>query len=286
MKTVHKCLMIAILLNAGLSHSQAGNNSIKNNRNKEVDMSVTQKNKEVVRKLYEESLNAKRLDLLSELVSGDYTGIRGAKGAAAFREPIEALIKAFPDIQWKIADLIGEADKVVVRWTWQGTHTGQFNQFAATGKTISNDGMAIYELKNGKIINTQVQTDRLGFLQGLEVLPADLGVQATKKDAVNFIDKFLVPAAAKTEFYERMRINRDFIKKLPGFIEDVAYEYTDANGDLVCVTVAQWGSREAIDKAKEAVQAEYKRQGFDMPAMIKRLNIVMERGIYRELRGH
>ena len=100
---------------------------------------------------------------------------------------------------------------------------------------------------------------------------------------MNFIDKFLVPPAAKEEFLERMSINRKFLRQLPGFIEDAAYEYTDGNGNLVCVTIARWKNKEAVAKAKEAVQAEYKREGFDMAGMMKRLGIVIDRGIYIEL---
>ena len=43
-----------------------------------------------------------------------------------------------------------------------------------------------------------------------------------------------------------------------------------------------WESADAVKKAKEAVQAEYKRQGFNPSEMVERLNITMERGIYKE----
>ena len=103
-----------------------------------------------------------------------------------------------------------------------------------------------------------------------------------QKDQVNFIDKFFVPAAAIKEFKERVTINRVFIKKLPGFIEDAAYEYTDKDGNLIFITVALWQNSEALNKAKEAVQAEYKKEGFDAQAMFKRLGITADRGIYTQ----
>jgi predicted ester cyclase/heme-degrading monooxygenase HmoA len=246
-------------------------------------MSTIQRNKEVISKLYEQVLNKRNMGLLPGIVTEDYTGVQGKKGPAAFEEPIAALIRAFPDAHWKVEELIGEGDKVIVRQQLQGTHTGQFQHIAATGKRVTNNGIAIYELKDGKITSGQVQTDRLGFLQELGVLPVDLTSLSPKKehkDKISFIDKFFIPAAAKAEFYERMHINRSLIKKLPGFIEDAAYEYTDNDGNLICVTVAQWENKEALNKAKEVVQAEYKKQGFDMPAMLKRLNIVVDRGIY------
>lgn len=277
--------LAAMLLVPGRSDGQVKNHINTNTKNKEVVMAI--QNKEVVRKLYEESLNKRNLELLHDFVSDEYVGPGGARGVSAFEEPVTAVIKGFPDIQWQIEALIADGDQVVVKWKIHGTHTGRFQQLSPTGKTVSNDGIGIYTLKDGKVVRTQVHTDRLSFLQQLNVLPTDLTLlskkNTTKKDQVSFIDKFFVPAAARTAFLERMRINRDFIATLPGFIEDAAYVHTNDHGDLICVTVALWENEEALAKAKEAVQAEYKKQGFDMAEMVKRLNVVVDRGVYTEL---
>ena len=275
------CLVAAFLLTSVLCAAQGETNH--NQKTKiQNGMSSIQNNKEVVRKIYEESLNKRNIGLLQQLISETYTGVDGSKGAAGFQGPVMGVIKAFPDAQWHIEELIGEGDRVVIRWRISGTHQGPFQNIPATGNPVSVTGMGIYELKDGKVTATQIQTDRFSFLQQLDVLPADIAVlqRRQSKDRVSFIDKFLVPAAARQEFYERMNINRSFIKNLPGFIEDAAYEYTDAHGNLICVTVALWESSEALAKAKEAVQAEYRKQGFDAAEMLRRLNIVVDRGIY------
>lgn len=275
------CLMAVLLLTTVLCAAQT-----KTNHNQKIKttntMSSIQNNKEVIRKIYEESLNRRNIALLQELIADTYTGVDGTKGPDGFKGPVMGVIKAFPDAQWHIEELLGEGDRVVVRWRIEGTHQQPFQNIPATGNKVSVTGMGIYELKDGKVTATQVQTDRFTFLQQLNVLPADIAVLQRKqsKDCVSFIDKFLIPAAAKQEFYERMNINRNFIKNLPGFIEDAGYEYTDAQGNLICVTVALWENHEALAKAKEAVQAEYKKQGFDAAEMLKRLNIVADRGIY------
>ena len=222
-------------------------------------MSSIQSNKEVIRKLYEQALNGRNMALLPELISEEFVGIRGVKGAAGFEIPILALRQALPDVHWSLEELVGEGDKVMVRWQVQGTHTGPFQHVAATGKTVGNDGMAVYTLKEGKVIETQVLTDRLGFLQALEVLPLDLsklpnptthperqsplpgGSERVHPNGVHFIDKFFVPEKAKQEFTERMNINRNFIKTLPGFIEDTVYEQRDEQGNLHMLTIAVWG---------------------------------------------
>ncbi len=98
-----------------------------------------------------------------------------------------------------------------------------------------------------------------------------------------FIDQFIVPATAEQEFKERMKVNRDFIKKLEGFTEDRAFERYDEQGNLICITTAIWQNEDVLQKAKEAVQQLYQQQGFDMKAMLQRLNVSMERNTYREI---
>jgi hypothetical protein len=95
------------------------------------------------------------------------------------------------------------------------------------------------------------------------------------------IDRFIVPEKSKQAFYERMKISRDFIIQLPGFIEDAIYERTDEEGNLICITMAVWANEDAFKKARETVQAEYQKQNFNLPEMLKRLNIVIDRGIYK-----
>ena len=248
-------------------------------------MSEEQENKNVILKLYEQALNKRNMELLRGLISEEYTGINSKKGAAAFKEPVEALVNAFPDVQWKIKNLIGEGDKVVIRWNLQGTHSGPFQHITATGKKVSNDGIGFYELKDGKIIRSQIHTDRLGFLQELGAIPLDIASPANsgnQQDHIRFIDKFLVPKSARQEFLQRVAFNRNFIKTLPGFIEDAAYERTDEHGNLIFITIALWQNEQVLKDAKEAVQAEYQKQGFNPAEFFEKENITMERGTYTE----
>jgi predicted ester cyclase len=274
-------LLSGILMIPGQSAAQATGKIIENTKSNK-DMPIIQQNKEVIRTLYEQSLNRRDMGLLQHLISEDYTGPDGKRGVPGFTEPVEAVIRAFPDVQWKIEELIAEGDKVVIRWTLTGTHNGRFQDIAATGKTVTGNAMAVYELKEGKVISTRVLTDRLGFLQQLDVLPALIVPPKGTKDQVRFIDKFFVPLNAKQEFLERVGINRNLIKKLAGFVDDAAYERTDGQGNLVYITMAIWENNDALMKAKEAVQEAYKKEGFIPAEMFERLHITMDRGIYKE----
>ncbi|NLU92459.1 ester cyclase [Chitinophaga sp. Ak27] len=269
-------LLSACLLFTGISNAQTIR---KKHFTKQVNTTIMEANKQVIKELYEKALNQQQTQLLPSYISDDYTGVRGGTGAAGFQTPIAILRAAFPDIHYQLEDLLAEGDKVMVRWKWTGTHTGTYLHLAPTGKVVTNDGMAIYQLRNGKVSHAEILTDRLGFLQALQVLPPVLP-SPPHPQQVAFIDKFLVPAAAIAAFRERTGINRRMIKTLPGFISDAAYEYTDDKGNLICVTVAQWESREALAQAKTSVQASYQASGFNMAAFLQETGIVADRGVY------
>lgn len=129
-------------------------------------------NKEVIRSLYEDTINTGRLEALSRIVSDDYTDGNGGRGVAAFRENVAELRKGFPDIHFTIEDLIAEGDRVVIRWKWEATHDGPFRGIAPTHKRLNNTGIAIYQIRDGKVVRNWLESDRLGALQQLGVVPA------------------------------------------------------------------------------------------------------------------
>ncbi|MDJ1481989.1 ester cyclase [Cytophagaceae bacterium YF14B1] len=284
------CLLGTTLLTGISTEAQSlSKKSIKHTKNKEVSMTTSAANKEVIQSLYEQGLNQQNRQLLTSLVSNEYIATSGKRGIDGFEESIVALLKAFPDAKWKIIDLISEDDKVVVRQSVHGTQTAQFQNIKPTRKTIETNAIAIYQLKDGKIISSQILTDRLEFLQQLGVLPVELStvsVKAKNEQQVTFIDKFFVPKAAKEEFHQRVTINRNFIKTLPGFVKDIVYEHTDENGNLTCITMATWESQQALEHAKQTVQAEYTKEGFNPSEMLTRLGITMDRSIYQEVESN
>ncbi|MEO6302862.1 MAG: ester cyclase [Bacteroidia bacterium] len=142
----------------------------------------TIKNKDTIRGLYENILNNRKIELLNDLISSDYIGIRGEKGANAFTETVNAVIAAFPDVKWTIEDIIAEGDKVMVRWSWVGTNTSPFRGIPATNQKTVDSAIAIYRFSEDKIEQAWIQGDRLGMLMQLGVVPKDvLSFSQTKK---------------------------------------------------------------------------------------------------------
>lgn len=98
-----------------------------------------------------------------------------------------------------------------------------------------------------------------------------------------FIDKFIIPESSFEEFSERMNYNRQFIKKISGFVQDKVYKSVDDAGNILIITIAEWEDELSLKKAKELVQNEYSRINFNPSAFMSELNVKMERGTYQEI---
>jgi predicted ester cyclase len=131
-------------------------------------------NKEIIRNLYENILNNRKIELLNDIISPDYEGIGGVKGVAGFSGTVMSVIAGFPDIKWTIEDIISEGDKVVVRWHWNGTNTAPFRGIPPSNKIVVDNANVIYQLKDGKIINAWIQGDRLGVLTQIGLISESL----------------------------------------------------------------------------------------------------------------
>lgn len=126
--------------------------------------------KAVIRRVYE-AINDGRLDDIDPLIASDFPGVAGRTGPAAFRQNVEALRTGFPDVRFSIEDLVAERDRIVVRWIWHGTHTGPFRGLGPSGRHVSNSGIAIYQIRDGRVANVWLETDRLGVLEQVGAAP-------------------------------------------------------------------------------------------------------------------
>jgi steroid delta-isomerase-like uncharacterized protein len=129
-----------------------------------------EENKAVVRRFYEE-WNKQNLSIVEELVAPHWV----CHGAPPFspdpKQMLTALWTAFPDARIAVEDLMAEGDKVVSRLTMRGTHRGDLMGIPPTGQQASLTGIEIDRIEDGKIVETWVSRDDLGFLQQLGVIP-------------------------------------------------------------------------------------------------------------------
>jgi steroid delta-isomerase-like uncharacterized protein len=126
--------------------------------------------KAIVNCLYSEFLNEGNPAIADQLISPDFSGPAG-NGPEGFKALVLPLRQGFPDLHFKIEDVVVEGSRVAVRWTWTGTHRGLFAGVAPTGRQVSNEGISIYLIEDGRIATTWSQVDRLGVLQQIGALP-------------------------------------------------------------------------------------------------------------------
>jgi predicted ester cyclase len=238
------------------------------------------RNTKAVRFLYEEVLSGHRPALADSLFGP------ALPAESEYRSAIADLIRAFPDIHYTLLDLVADGDRVAARWRWTGTFRAPFRGFAATQAAMSDTGMAMFTFSEGLIASVELQTDRLGFLQQLGVVPPVTALRAAPPvidarrapDGVYLVDTFLVPAAARAAFEAAMRRNREYIRTLEGFRGDtVLVRKLGESFDIA--TIAVWESEAAIAQAKAQVAAFYERIGFDMPAAIAGWGVTLQRSI-------
>jgi steroid delta-isomerase-like uncharacterized protein len=133
--------------------------------------------KTIVRRLYDEVWNKRRLELVNELISPSHAlndpHLAGsAVGPEAYKRVLTQFIAAFPDLRFTVEDIIAEKDKVVVAWVITGTHKREFRGIAATNKKVSVEGITINHVAKGKIIDSDVSLDYLGLFQQLGAVAA------------------------------------------------------------------------------------------------------------------
>jgi predicted ester cyclase len=88
------------------------------------------------------------------------------KGRNAAIDVARTFRSAFPDVTIQLEQLVGEGDFVVSRVRLSGTHKGEFNGIAPTGKKIDLKWvMNMVCIKNGKVIEEWEMYDQLDLYE-------------------------------------------------------------------------------------------------------------------------
>ena len=132
-------------------------------------------NANTVRKVIDEIWNRGQMAMADMFFTADYVDHDPAstntmRGPEAVKQNATMYRKAFPDLHLHIEDTISDGDHVVARWTSTGTHTGDLQGIAPTGKSITSTGITIARFVNGKIAEEWANWDTLGLMRQLGVV--------------------------------------------------------------------------------------------------------------------
>lgn len=107
-------------------------------------------------------------------MSEDFVDDGPAPGCAPNLEGLKAAFRMFltgSPGTYRIDDMIAEDDKVVIRLTGQGVHSGDLFGIPPTHREFTATGITILRIADGKIVERWVEVDMLGTLQQLGAIP-------------------------------------------------------------------------------------------------------------------
>jgi len=117
----------------------------------------------LVQQFFDNVLNRHDAAASSQMLSPDHTahfaGMPSALDLPGLQDVARGYFAAFPDFHLVPRDIIADTDRVAVRWTWTGTHSGEFMGMAATGKYVEGAGMGIYHVVDGRIREQWITED-------------------------------------------------------------------------------------------------------------------------------
>ena len=111
-----------------------------------------------------------KLSSADELLAADATIVvnnQAVTDVAALKAICRSVRDAFPDWHSTFEELVAEGERVAERWTGRGTHRGEFQGIAATGRHVAVPGTVFYRIVGGKIAEFRGQFDRLAMLEQL-----------------------------------------------------------------------------------------------------------------------
>jgi len=138
---------------------------------------VSEQNMGVVRRWFEEVWNQGRQASIEELfpagsvAHGLGDSEQDVHGPDEFKPFVANIRGALPDTHISIDDIFSDGDRVAVRVTLKGTHTGPGLGVLPTGRKVSIQGIIIVRLVDGRIVEGWNSYDQLGMLRQIGVLP-------------------------------------------------------------------------------------------------------------------
>jgi steroid delta-isomerase-like uncharacterized protein len=113
-------------------------------------------------------------DALADLLAPDYRlrfdGLPAMEREAAIGFFL-GFRASFPDLHHAVEEQLADGDRVATRITVRGTHRGELQGIPPTGKAVAVAAINIHRLAGGEVVEQWVNSDGLGLMQQLGVLP-------------------------------------------------------------------------------------------------------------------
>jgi steroid delta-isomerase-like uncharacterized protein len=120
--------------------------------------------------------NAHDPERMVALYAPDYEEVDVAQAATqvgrdGVRRTMTGYLRAFPDLQLALDDLVVEDNRVAVAWTLRGTHRGALMNIPPSGRMVSVRGTSILTVEEGRFRRALRIWDVAGLLRAIGLLP-------------------------------------------------------------------------------------------------------------------
>ena len=118
-------------------------------------------------------LNTHDPDLVDRFVAEQYRNHNAfvADGREANRQFWTAFFAALPDLSATMEDLVISGDRVVGRFVYRGTHTGEFMDIPASGNPVEMRSIDIWRVQNAMFVEHWDELNLLQLFQQMGALP-------------------------------------------------------------------------------------------------------------------
>ena len=125
---------------------------------------MSEENKALVRRYYDEILNERKLETLASYWADEQMIEPVRRGCFSY-------FTAFPDLHCSVEELIAEDDKVFCRSTMTGTHDGEYKGIPPTGRHVSAESAEVYRVVDGKFAGYWCLANVAGLMRQLTEEP-------------------------------------------------------------------------------------------------------------------
>jgi steroid delta-isomerase-like uncharacterized protein len=135
-------------------------------------------NKNLVYRYYREVWNHGNMSVINEIFAANHiihhpsshVDIRST-GRQGIRELVTAFRAALPDLELAVEDMVGQWNRVAIRFTIQGTYKRELLGIAPTGQPVTLCGMMFHHIADERITDTWFSHDFVSTLRPVEPIP-------------------------------------------------------------------------------------------------------------------
>jgi len=125
-----------------------------------------------LRRFVDEVINTGEVGLVPEFVGESFVDHDPPPGASpdisGLGKAFARVRSSFPDFHATVEDLVAEGDMVAYRWTFRGTHLGDFGGMPPTGRVAVWSVIGIARFAEGKMVERWQRLDTAGLLRQLD----------------------------------------------------------------------------------------------------------------------